>query len=327
MLNNADMKFPTVEDENGEPTELTHGRYLRFMRSRNRDVRRAAFKALYGTYDKQKNTIAALYDASVKKDVFFARARKYESALEHSLDANNIPVKVYDNLVDTVRRNLPLMHRYVRLRRRALGVDELRMYDVYAPIVPDVDFRIPFEAKKTRRGRARTARVRVPVPTAGMNEGWLDVYESVGKASGAYSYGIYGHHPYVLLNHQDDLNSAFTLAHEMGHAMHSFYSSSTQPYVYAHYTIFLAEVAPTVNESLLVNYMLNTGKIGQANVFDQPLLGRVPRHRVPPDHVRRVRAVDPRNGRARGNADACPVEREVLPAERRLPRPRHDRRR
>lgn len=260
MLNNADMKFPTVEDENGEPTELTHGRYLRFMRSRNRDVRRAAFKALYGTYAKQKNTIAALYDASVKKDVFFARARKYESALEHSLDANNIPVKVYDNLVDTVRRNLPLMHRYVRLRRRALGVDELRMYDVYAPIVPDVDFRIPFEeAKKlVEAGLEPLGSEYLSQLRKGMNEGWLDVYESVGKASGAYSYGIYGHHPYVLLNHQDDLNSAFTLAHEMGHAMHSFYSSSTQPYVYAHYTIFLAEVASTVNESLLVNYMLNT---------------------------------------------------------------------
>lgn len=260
MLNNADMKFPNIRDEHGEETELTHGRYVRFLRSRNRDVRRSAFKALYGTYDKQKNTIAALYDASVKKDVFFARARKYNSALEHSLDVNNIPVKVYDNLTETVRKNLPLMHRYVSLRKRALAVDELRMYDVYAPIVPDVDFKITFEeAKKlVEAGLEPLGPEYLDQLRKGMNERWLDVYESVGKASGAYSYGIYSHHPFVLLNHQDDLNSAFTLAHEMGHAMHSFYSSATQPYVYARYTIFLAEVASTVNESLLVNYMLDT---------------------------------------------------------------------
>lgn len=260
LLNNADMKFPSIKDENGEETELTHGRYIRFLKGRNRDVRRDAFKALYATYEKQKNTIAALYNASVKKDVFYARARKYNSALEHSLDADNIPVSVYDNLTETVRKNLHLMHRYVSLRKKALKVDELHMYDVYAPIVPDVGFDIPFAEAKDLivEGLQPLGTDYLEQLKQGMNSGWLDVYESAGKVSGAYSFGIYGHHPYVLLNHQDNLDSAFTLAHEMGHAMHSFYSHASQPYVYAHYTIFLAEVASTVNESLLVNHMLNT---------------------------------------------------------------------
>lgn len=260
MVNNADMKFPNVKDEDGDEIELTHGRYIRLLKSRDREVRQQAFEALYATYEKQKNTIAALLNASVKKDAFYARVRKYESALQQSLYNDNIPVSVYDNLTDTVRKNLHHMHRYVSLRKKALGVDELHMYDLYAPIVPDVNFKIPFEdAKKLmEEGLAPLGEAYVEQLREGMNSGWLDVYESAGKASGAYSFGIFGHHPYVLLNHQDNLDSAFTLAHEMGHAMHSFYSNQTQPYAYADYTIFLAEVASTLNESLLMQHMLNT---------------------------------------------------------------------
>lgn len=260
MVNNADMKFPTIRDEDGAEVELTHARYIRFMKSRRRDVRQAAFKALYSAYDKQKNTIAALLNASVKKDVFYARVRRYNSALEHALDGDNIPVSVYDNLIETVRKNLHLMHRYVRLRKRALQLDELHMYDLYAPLVPDVEFKIPFaEAKElVAEGLQPLGPEYVRQLRAGMDGGWLDVYENAGKASGAYSYGIYGHHPYVLLNHQDTLDSTFTLAHEMGHAMHSYYSTSSQPFVYAHYSIFVAEVASTVNESLLMHHLLNT---------------------------------------------------------------------
>lgn len=260
MVNNADIKFPTVKDEDGEEVELTHARYSRLIKSKNREVRKAAFKALYSTYKKQQNTIAALLNASVKKDVFYARVRKYNSALEYSLDNYNIPVSVYDNLTETVRKNLHLMHRYVSLRKKALGVDELHMYDVYTPLVQDVDFHIPFEEAKRLvvEGLAPLGPDYVRQLQEGMDNRWLDVYESAGKRSGAYSYGIFGHHPYVLLNHQDNLDSAFTLAHEMGHAMHSHYSTTTQPYVYAGYTIFLAEVASTVNESLLMNHLLNT---------------------------------------------------------------------
>lgn len=260
MLNDADMKFPTIRDEEGNEVELTHGRFIRFMKSHDRRVRRDAFKALYSTYDKQKNTLGALLNASVKKDVFYTRVRRYESALQQSLYNDNIPVTVYDNLTETVRKNLPLMHRYIKLRKRALQLDSLHMYDLYAPIVQDVTLEIPFSEAKQRvveslqpLGSEYTAKLE-----EGMESGWLDVYESEGKTSGAYSFGVYGHHPFVLLNHQDNLDSMFTLAHEMGHAMHSFYSNATQPYVYANYTIFLAEVASTLNESLLMNYMLET---------------------------------------------------------------------
>lgn len=260
LLNNADMRFPTIRDEQGEEVELTHGRYIGFMKSRDRRVRREAFQALYSTYEKQINTIGALLNASVKKDGLFARVRRYESTLQQSLFSDNIPVSVYDNLVDTVRSNLHHMHRYVTLRKKALGVDELHMYDLYAPLVPDVEFNIPFPEAKEMLTKALEPLGSEYVNTMrqGMDSGWLDVYESAGKISGAYSMGIYGHYPHVLLNHEDNLDGVFTLAHEMGHAMHSYYSNATQPYVYSHYTIFLAEVASTVNEALLTEYLLQT---------------------------------------------------------------------
>jgi len=258
MFNNADLTFGPVKDEEGHEVELTHGRYVQFMESKDRRVRQDAFASLYGSYNRFRNTLAATLSASIKKDVFYARARKYPSALEASLFADNVPVEVYDELIQTVRNNLDPFYRYMRLRKKLLGLSELHMYDIYTPVVKEVDWQIsyPEGVEIVREGLAPLGAAYVDKAVQGINGGWVDVYENKGKTSGAYSWGPYGTHPYVLLNHQDNLDNVFTLAHEMGHAMHSYYSFTTQPYVYAHYKIFTAEVASTVNESLLVQYLL-----------------------------------------------------------------------
>jgi len=258
MLNNADLKFPTIKNENGEDVELTHGTYIQFLESRDRSVREAAFKAMYDTYGKLKNTLASTLAANVNKNLFYARARKYPSALEMSLFADNIPKDVYTNLIDTIHRHLPLMYRYMELRRKLLGVEELHMYDLFAPLVEEFKMDIPYEqAKQTvLEGLAPLGPDYQKVLKEGFEGGWIDVYENQGKRSGAYSWGAYGTHPYVLLNHKDNLNSMFTLAHEMGHALHSYYSDRHQSYRDAQYTIFLAEVASTLNEALLMDYLL-----------------------------------------------------------------------
>jgi len=196
----------------------------------------------------------------VKKDVFYSRVRKYPTALEAALFADNIPPAVYDNLIATVRNNLDAMYRYVALRKKLLGLDELHMYDLYTPMVKDVFWEIPYEeaVALVRKGLAPLGDSYGETMARGLTSGWVDVYENKAKTSGAYSWGPYGTHPYVLLNYQDNLNNVFTLAHELGHAMHSYYSYREQPYIYAHYKIFTAEVASTVNESLLMAYMLET---------------------------------------------------------------------
>ena len=259
MINNADMKFPKIKNEKGEEVELTHGNYIRFLESRDREVRKNAFQAMYDTYKKQKNTLAATLNANVNKNLFYARARKFPSALEMSLFADNIPVDVYTNLIDTIHQYLPLLHRYLELRKQLLKVDELHMYDLFVPLVEEVDMEIPFaEAKKTVAESLKPLGERyVHILNEGFENGWIDVYENGGKRSGAYSWGAYGTHPYVLLNHKDNLNSMFTLAHEMGHAIHSYLSDEAQPYREAQYTIFLAEVASTLNEALLMQYLLD----------------------------------------------------------------------
>jgi len=262
MFNNADLTFEQVRDEEGREVELTHGRYLQFMESKDRRVRQDAFTSLYGSYSRFRNTLAATLGSSIKKDVFYARARRYPSALEASLFADNVPVEVYNELIRTVRNNLQPFYRYMRLRKELLELSELHMYDIYTPVVKDVDWKItyPEGVDMVRDGLAPLGDAYVETMVRGINGGWVDVYENKGKTSGAYSWGPYGTHPYVLLNHQDNLDNVFTLAHEMGHAMHSYYSFTTQPYVYAHYRIFTAEVASTVNESLLVQYLLQTVK-------------------------------------------------------------------
>jgi len=260
MLNDADITFPSIKTEEGEELELTKGRYITFLESPDRSIREQAFKNLYSVYLSQKNTIAATYSSSVKSDVFFAEARKYESAMEMALSDDNIPLSVYDNLIETVNKNLPLLHRYVSIRKKELGLDELHMYDLYVPLVPDADVKIPYaEAKKTVKealsvmGEEYSAALE-----QGLEGGWIDVYENKGKRGGAYSWGSYGVHPFVLLNHNDTINSMFTLAHEMGHALHSFFTWKKQPYLYADHKIFVAEVASTCNEALLMEHLLKT---------------------------------------------------------------------
>ena len=258
MLNNADLKFPKVKNEQGEEIELTQGRYIQFLESKNRDVRREAFKAMYDTYGKMKNTLASTLSANVNKNIFYARARKYPSALEMSLYGDNIPKDVYTNLIGAIHKQLPLMHRYMNLRKKLLKVDELHMYDLFAPLVEEFKMDITYdEAKATVLDSLKPlGDDYLSVLKEGFEGGWIDVYENEGKRSGAYSWGAYGTHPYVLLNHKDNLNSMFTLTHEMGHALHSYYSDKSQDYRDAQYTIFLAEVASTLNEALLMHYML-----------------------------------------------------------------------
>ncbi|MCL6632036.1 MAG: oligoendopeptidase F [Alicyclobacillus herbarius] len=259
MFNNADMRFPKVRDEDGNEVELTHGRYIQFLESRKREVREAAFRAMYETYGKHRNTLAAIYGSSVKKDAFYARVRRYPSAREMALFSDDVPVSVYDNLIKTVHEALPALHKYLALRKRVLGLEELHLYDLYTPIVAEVDMKVPYEDAVETVLEAVSVLGEDYRKTAedGIKRGgWVDVYETRGKTSGAYSWGAYGVHPYILLNYRDTLDNMFTLAHELGHAMHTHYSHSAQPYVYASYTIFVAEVASTLNENLLLHHLL-----------------------------------------------------------------------
>ncbi|MCM3573133.1 oligoendopeptidase F [Mesobacillus subterraneus] len=260
MLNNADLEFPSIQDENGEEVEITHGRYIRFLESEDRRVREDAFKAVYKTYGSFKNTFASTLSGNIKKDNFNARIRKYDSARHAALSANNIPESVYENLVNTVNNNLHLLHRYVKLRRKVLGLDKLHMYDLYTPLVKDVKMEIPYDEAKeyVLKGLAPLGDEYNNILKEGFENRWVDVYENKGKRSGAYSSGAYGTNPYILMNWQDNVNNLFTLAHEFGHSVHSYYTRKTQPYPYGNYSIFVAEVASTCNEALLNDYMLKT---------------------------------------------------------------------
>ncbi|WEK56366.1 MAG: oligoendopeptidase F [Candidatus Cohnella colombiensis] len=269
MLNNADLKFPKVKNEQGEEVELSHGRYIQFLESRNQEVRAEAFKAMYSTYAKWKNTLAATLNANVTKNLFYANARHYPSALEKSLFGDNIPQSVYDNLIGTIHEFLPLMHRYIDLRKKLLKLDEMHMYDLFTPLVDEYDLEISYEEakKKVYNSLSPLGEDYRKVLQEGFDKGWIDIYENEGKRSGAYSWGAYGTHPYVLLNHKDNLNSMFTLAHEMGHAMHSYYSDANNDYRNAQYTIFLAEVASTLNEALLMHNLLEQSTDPKAKLY------------------------------------------------------------
>lgn len=258
MLNNADLTFPTIKNEQGEDVELTHGRYIGFLESKDRNVRETAFKAMYDTYGKFKNTFASTLIGNVKKDNFYAKIRKYDSARQEALDNNNIPEQVYDNLVEAVNEKLPLLHRYTALRKKVLELDELHMYDLFTPLVKDVDMEITYEKAQqyVLEGLAPLGEEYVNIVKEGYENRWIDVEESKGKRSGAYSSGAYGTHPYILLNWQDNVNDMFTLAHELGHSVHSYYTRKSQPFRYGNYSIFVAEVASTCNEALLNDYML-----------------------------------------------------------------------
>lgn len=260
MLNNADLEFPSIKDEEGNETEVTHGRYIRFLESEDRRVRRDAFKAVYETYGKFKNTFASTISGTVKKDNFYATVRKYKSAREAALSNNNIPEEVYDQLVSTVNDHLHLLQRYVELRKKVLKLDEVHMYDLYTPLVKESKMDVTYEEAKEHilKGLAPLGEEYSSILKEGFENRWVDVHENKGKRSGAYSSGAYGTNPYILMNWQDNVNDMFTLAHEFGHSVHSYYTRKNQPYPYGDYSIFVAEVASTTNEALLNEYMLNT---------------------------------------------------------------------
>jgi oligoendopeptidase F len=269
MLNNADLQFPTIKDEEGNEVELTHGRYSQFLQSKDRRVRKEAFQAMYSTFGKFKNTFASTLSGNVKANNFFAKTRKYSSARESALDSNNIPEKVYDNLVEAVNEKLPLLHRYVDLRKEILGVDEVHMYDLYAPLIQDVEMKVSYEEAKeiVLKGLAPLGEDYINKVKEGFENRWIDVEENKGKRSGAYSSGVYGTNPYILLNWQDDVNNLFTLAHELGHSIHSYYTRESQPYRYGNYSIFVAEVASTCNEALLNDYLLKNTNDKQEKLY------------------------------------------------------------
>lgn len=257
MFNDADLKFPDATDKDGNKHQVTHGSYIPLMHSNDRELRKSAFESLYGVYENFRNTSAAVLASQVKCLTFRARARKYDSTLQAALDGNEVPVEVYKQLIEAVHENMHYMYKYVKLRKKLLGVDELHAYDLYAPIVSDIEVKIPFEQAKQEvyDSLAPMGEDYRAIFSQGITDRWIDVYENEGKRSGAYSAGARVH-PYVLLNHKDTLDSEFTLAHEMGHAIHSYLSNKNQPVVYADYVIFVAEVASTCNESLLMQHLL-----------------------------------------------------------------------
>lgn len=259
MLNNADLKFPTIKGEAGQDVEITHGRYGTLMESENRQVRKDTFEGVYKTYGAFKNTLASTLSGQIKRDSFYANARKYTSARETALFRNDIPEAVYDNLIKTIHEHLPLMYRYVALRKKALQVDELHMYDLYAPLVPNAKIKVTYDEAKeiVLKALAPLGEDYLDSIRDGFEKRWIDVRETQNKRSGGYSGGSYGTMPYILLNWQDNIDSMFTLAHELGHSMHSYYSRTSQPYPYSDYSIFVAEVASTCNEALLNHYLLN----------------------------------------------------------------------
>lgn len=260
MANDADLKIGYIKDEDQKEVEITKGNYIKYLESADRRVRKDAYNIMYTAYGKQVNSWASMINASVKADCFFARVRKYKSAIESALDDDKVPLAVYDSLIDTVHKYLPQFQRYIGLRKKVLEVEELNMYDLYVPLVPELNAHIPYEEAKAtvRKGLEPLGEDYLSILDKGYDEGWIDIYENVGKTSGAYSWGTYSAHPYVLLNHQNNLNSLFTLAHEMGHALHSYFSNQNQPHIYAGYKIFVAEVASTLNESLVMRHLIDT---------------------------------------------------------------------
>jgi oligoendopeptidase F len=269
IFTNADLKFPETINESGQKTPLTEGRYNQLIRSTNREVRHDAFKNLFNTYSSFRNTLATTYSANVNSTMFQAKTRKYQSTLEAALDNNNIPASVYTNVIDTIHKNFAQMHRYVALKKKVLQLDHIHMYDLYTPIVPELKTVFPYEdgLSLVIDSLQPLGQTYIKDLLNGVNNGWIDIYENQGKRNGAYSWGVYGLHPFVLLNYDDSYNAVSTLAHELGHAMHSFYSSQKQDYINSEYTIFCAEVASTTNENLLLDHMLHIVKEPEKRIY------------------------------------------------------------
>lgn len=258
MWSNADVQFGTISGEDGEEKTLTQGNYISFLQSQSISVRKQAFEALYAQYKKYENTLAAAFSGNVKSDVFYSKTRKYNSSLEMSLYGDNINVRVYNNLIKSIEEKISLLKEYLVFRKKVMGLDELHMYDVYTPLVASQNTNVSYEeaCDIVLKALAPLGEEYVNQVKKAFDEGWIDVYENQGKTPGAYSWGCNDTHPYVLLNYQNTINDVFTLAHELGHAMHSYYTNDNQPTVYKNYSIFVAEVASTVNENLLMEYML-----------------------------------------------------------------------
>ena len=269
MISYADMQFPEIEDEEGNKVKLTHANFTLFLKSKDRRVRKDAFEGLYSVYKQYRNTFASTLYGGVKSEIFYAKMRKYESALQGSLFADNISVDVYENLIKSVSENIPALGKYIDLKKKLLGLDEIHMYDLYVPLTENFDMKIPYEdAKKIvlealkPMGEEYLSHIQ-----EAFDNGWIDVYENDGKQGGAYSWGCYDSKSYVLMNYHDDLNSLFTLIHELGHSMHSYYSKNAQPYLYSGYKIFVAEVASTLNELLLINYLLEKAESKEEKIY------------------------------------------------------------
>lgn len=259
MLDNAEVDFPEIE-YNGKKTRLSHGLYSVILNGGDREKRREAFEKYYAAYRKIVGTLATTYYGNVKQDVFFKNVRGFDSCLQMALFEEDVDASVYENLVDSVNAAAPVMHRYMALRKKMMGLDEMHMYDIYPPIVENADLRLSYEEayETVLKGLAPLGEEYIALLKRGRDERWIDVYETQGKKSGAYSTGVYGSHPYVLLNYQKTTHDVFTIAHEMGHSIHTYFSTRTQPYAKADYKIFVAEVASTVNEVLLLKYLLKT---------------------------------------------------------------------
>jgi len=258
MIDDADIKYPTIKDEDGNEVQLTKQRYAKFMEATDQRVRHDAHDALMSTYSKYNNTLSATLSTAVNKDIFYSKARKYESSLHHALDANNIPVSVYHSLLDTTEANLDSYHKWMAVRKRILKLDKLYPFDVFCPLFPDQNYEVPYDeaVNEVLEAVKPLGEDYGKVMREAFGSRWVDVYETEGKSGGAYSWGNYSSHPFVLMNYNDTVNNMFTLAHELGHSMHSYFSNKTQHYTKARYSIFVAEVASTLNEGLLLQHLL-----------------------------------------------------------------------
>ena len=269
MFSFADLEFPEIEDEDGNKVKLTHSNYSLFIKSKNNKVRKDAFEAMYSVYDKYKNTFASMLSGGIKSEIFYAKMRKYECALQASLFQDDISVDVYNNLILAVDENLDALNKYADIKKKFLGLEDIHMYDLYVPLTDKFDMKIPYEKAKEiiLNALKPLGEEYLSIIQKAFDEGWIDVYENNGKQGGAYSWGSYDSHPYILMSYKDDLNSLFTLIHELGHSLHSYYSKKTQPYIYSGYKIFVAEVASTLNELLLINYLLENSNSKEERVY------------------------------------------------------------